>query len=155
MSSFKINKIATFFSTSFGIGYISRFPGTLASFIILIPIWFLKKNFTIDIVILILIFFTFFSLIIIHLALTELKCKDPSFIILDEYIGQAFSLIFCEEQILQYFVAFILFRFFDIVKPFPISYFDNLNNSFGVVFDDVIAGIFSGILTFLIFKWII
>ena len=60
----------------------------------------------------------------------------------DEHIGQSISLIFCDQEIIDYLISFCLFRFFDIVKPFPINLVDNnLKNAFGVVFDDVLAGI--------------
>ena len=56
-----------------------------------------------------------------------------------------------EETFLYYIYIFILFRFFDIKKPFPISYFDkNQKNSFGVIMDDVMAGLYV-VLTLIIF----
>ena len=73
------------------------------------------------------------------------KKKDPSYIVIDEHIGQAVALLFCNETILNYLLAFILFRFFDILKPFPINYFDRIDNSFGIIADDIAAGLISGI----------
>lgn len=66
---------------------------------------------------------------------------DPKYVVCDEYIGQAIALIFCDQRILDYFIAFLIFRLLDIFKPFPISYFDNIKNRFGVVLDDVVAGL--------------
>ena len=79
--------------------------------------------------------------------------KDPKEIIIDELIGQSIPIYLYEishgtekspdEAIIFYFICFILFRFFDILKPFPVSYFDkNYKNSFGVIMDDVCAGFY-------------
>ena len=87
--------------------------------------------------------------------------KDPSEIVIDEFIGQSIPIYLYEishgtskdlkEAVLFYLYIFILFRFFDIKKPFPINFFDKkFRNSFGVIFDDVIAG-FYVVLTLIIF----
>ena len=79
--------------------------------------------------------------------------KDPKEIIIDELIGQSIPIYLYEishgtekssdEAIIFYSICFVLFRFFDIVKPFPVSYFDkNYKNSFGVIMDDVCAGFY-------------
>ena len=87
--------------------------------------------------------------------------KDPKEIVIDEVIGQSIPIYMYEiahgttkdsqEAILFYLYMFILFRFFDIKKPFPINYFDKkFKNSFGVIFDDVVAG-FYVVLTLVVF----
>ena len=87
--------------------------------------------------------------------------KDPKEIVIDEFIGQSIPIYLYEmahgaiknsqESALFYFYIFILFRYFDIKKPFPVSYFDKkFKNSFGVIFDDVIAGLYV-VLTLIIF----
>ena len=79
--------------------------------------------------------------------------KDPKEVIIDEFIGQSIPIYIYEishgtekspdEAIIFYGVCFILFRFFDIAKPFPVSFFDkNFKNSFGVIMDDVCAGFY-------------
>ena len=70
---------------------------------------------------------------------------------MDEFIGQFTALLFCNGTFSAYIVAFIIFRIFDILKPFPISFFDKLNNSFGVLMDDIIAGLFSGIIVYFLY----
>ena len=131
--------------TGLGIGNIPFFPGTLASFSILPLVWFLKKNYGVTYFLIFLIFYFLISLILIKKCIEKEKKKDPSYIVIDEHIGQAVALLFCNETIESYLLAFILFRFFDILKPFPISYFDNINNSFGIIADDITAGLFAGI----------
>tara|TARA_B100000941_G_C28134309_1_gene364508 strand:- start:48 stop:395 length:348 start_codon:yes stop_codon:yes gene_type:complete len=90
--------------------------------------------------------------------------KDPKEIVIDEFIGQSIPIYLYEishntfkdskEAVLFYLYIFILFRFFDIKKPFPINFLDRkFKNSFGVIFDDVIAG-FYVVLTLIIFMTI-
>lgn len=137
--------------TSFGIGYLTKFPGTLASFIILFPLWFLLKiNILLLILgLLILLTVSFFA---VSYVLKFSYDKDPSHIIIDEYIGQSVAIIFCEQNILEFLTAFLLFRFFDIIKPFPINYFDKQNTAFGLLFDDILAGFITGVIVYLIFR---
>ena len=146
-----IRKLTLNFCTSWGIGYLTKFPGTLASFVILFPLWFLLK---LDILFLIsgLIFLIIISFFTVKCVLTDIKDKDPSYIVIDEYIGQGIAILFCEQNILEFVSAFFLFRFFDIIKPFPISYFDKQNTSFGLLMDDVTAGLIAGIITYFFFK---
>ena len=140
-----MNLISRLFCTGFGIGNLPLFPGTLASLSILPVVWFFKQNYGIINFLIFLVFYFFISLILIKICLKKEKKKDPSYIVIDEHIGQAVALLFCNETILNYLLAFLLFRFFDILKPFPISYFDRINNSFGIIADDIVAGLIAGI----------
>ena len=89
------------------------------------------------------------------------KNKDPKEVVIDEFIGQSIPIYLYEiahgtmkssqEAILFYLYIFILFRYFDIKKPFPVSYIDKkFKNSFGVIFDDIVAGLYV-VLTLIIF----
>ena len=106
----------------------------------------------------IIFIFSFFS---VSIYIKDNENKDPKEIIIDEFIGQSIPIYLYEishgtnksadDAIIFYGVCFVLFRFFDIIKPFPINYFDKkFKNSFGVIFDDVIAG-FYVVLTLIIF----
>ena len=79
--------------------------------------------------------------------------KDPKEVVIDEFIGQSIPICLYEiahegtketdRVLIFYFVMFILFRIFDISKPFPVSYYDKaFKNSFGVIMDDVCAGLY-------------
>ena len=135
------DKIPDQFCSSFGLGYISKFPGTLASIVILPVVWLIKSSFGLSTLLFFIFFFSILSYFFIALSINKKKDKDPSSIIVDEYIGQSIALIYCNEVILEYLIAFILFRFFDIVKPFPINLLNKIKNAFGVLIDDVVAGI--------------
>ena len=96
----------------------------------------------------------------------EFEQKDASQIVIDEVIGQSIPIFFIEyivysqtqsfgADIYLYVISFFLFRFFDILKPFPIRYFDkNYKNSFGILFDDVLAGVYSLIVLLLLVKFL-
>ena len=94
-----------------------------------------------------------FSFKAVALYIKDNANKDPKEVVIDEFIGQSIPICLYEiahkgpkemDQVLTiYFVIFILFRIFDIVKPYPVSYYDkNFKNSFGVIMDDVCAGLY-------------
>ena len=93
------------------------------------------------------------SLYAVNIFIKDLDNKDPKEIVIDEFIGQSLPICLYEiahegaketSQILTfYFIMFILFRIFDIAKPYPVSYYDkNFKNSFGVIMDDICAGLY-------------
>ena len=95
----------------------------------------------------------FISLYAVSIFIKDLDNKDPKEIVIDEFIGQSIPICLYEathdipketDQVLKfYFIMFILFRIFDIAKPFPVSFYDkNFKNSFGVIMDDVCAGLY-------------
>ena len=150
-----IKTLNTLFVTMFGLGKVSKIPGTFGSLATIIILYFffhiinLPKNLILLVLIVILIL-SFFS-ISLHIKNTE--NKDPKEVIIDEFIGQSVPIYLYEishgtvkssdEAIFFYAICFVLFRFFDIIKPFPVSYFDkNFKNSFGVIMDDVCAGFY-------------
>ncbi len=151
-------KLAKFIATLFFVGRAKIAPGSIAS--LLTTIVFYMFAMKLDYVILLIIIFvtTIVSFFAIHVYTTDFKEKDRSEIVIDEVVGQFVSLsplLFFEEkfppEIFTCFMSFIFFRFFDIVKPYPIYLFDRMNNTFGVIFDDILAGIFSAFLLTLTF----
>ena len=139
----------------FGLGKIPKIPGTFGSLATVIVLYFLFHilNISSNIILvgLIIIFIYSFSAIASHIK--DNKNKDPKEIIIDELIGQSIPIYLYEishgtekspdEAIIFYCICFVLFRFFDIAKPFPVSFFDkNFKNSFGVIMDDVCAGFY-------------
>ena len=139
----------------FGLGRIGFIPGTFGSLatVILLFICFHILNISSDIILLVLLITFAYSFIAIKNHTKDSKNKDPGEIIIDEFIGQAIPIYLYEishgtekatdQAIIIYTICFVLFRFFDIKKPFPVSYFDKKQkNSFGVVMDDVCAGFY-------------
>ena len=141
-----------FIATLGGLGKIPIAPGTFGSIFAWFVFIFLSHYIN-------MIFLTFavgiFSVWICEKISKDLVIKDHKSIVIDELVGTWISLLpvlFIAddryERIIYAAIALILFRFFDILKPYPISFFDKeYKNGLGIVLDDVIAGIFSGILS--------
>ena len=150
-----INKINFLFVTLFGIGKIKKIPGSLASLVTTLFLFFLFHilNISPNIVLISVIIIFFISLYAVNIFIKNLENKDPKEVVIDEFIGQSIPLCLYEvahnvpketSEILKfYFIMFILFRIFDITKPFPVSYYEkNFKNSLGVIMDDVCAGLY-------------
>ena len=150
-----IKNFNTLFVTMFGLGKLPKIPGTFGSLATVIVLYYffhiLNMSANIILIGLIIIFIYSFSAISAHIKDSE--NKDPKEVIIDEFIGQSIPIYLYEishgtekspdEAIIFYGICFILFRFFDIAKPFPVSFFDkNFKNSFGVIMDDVCAGFY-------------
>ena len=156
-----IDKIGLVLLTLFGIGHIKYAPGTVASFVTCL-IYYSLISIKINFIYLLIIFLILliYSIILIDKLSHHFKEKDPKEIVIDEFIGQSIPLIFMSEYIISsknpllFFLAFFLFRFFDILKPFPINIIDKkMKNGLGVMLDDIIAGIYTSI-TILIFGYV-
>jgi phosphatidylglycerophosphatase A len=136
--------------TLFGIGKLPA-SGTFGSFFTLLIYFILQKYFNNLTIIILLIFVTLYSLIFLNKAIKNFKQKDPKEIVIDEYIGQMIPLIACGNNIYLILVAFISFRFFDITKIYPANIFDKkIEGPLGVIGDDIIAGIYSLMIIFII-----
>ena len=151
-----MKKINVLISTFFGYGYLTKMPGTVTSLVTTIFVYIAYEHLGYTDLKFSIIFFTllfFYSFYAVKDAESEFKNKDPRQIVIDEVLGQAMPLILIlylsqTNQLslaieIYYVLSFIFFRFFDILKPFPVSYFDkNFKNSFGVIMDDVCAGLY-------------
>ena len=158
-----IKTINYLFVTFFGIGSFRFAPGTITSLVTIVFLYSLfhiinLPNKSIFIILLIIFIYSFYA-VSEYIKFNE--NKDPKEVVIDEFIGQCIPIYLYEishgtvkdaqEAVLFYLYIFILFRFFDIKKPFPINFFDKkFKNSFGVIIDDVIAGLYV-VLTLIIF----
>ena len=150
-----IKKINYLFISLFGIGSLNKIPGSIASLATTIFLFFLFHLLKIspNIILVIVIIVFFISLYSVNIYIKNLDDKDPKVIVIDEFIGQSIPICLYEiahegpketsEILTFYFIMFILFRIFDITKPYPVNYYDkNFKNSFGVIMDDVCAGLY-------------
>tara|TARA_B100001029_G_scaffold169060_1_gene163629 strand:+ start:125 stop:619 length:495 start_codon:yes stop_codon:yes gene_type:complete len=150
-----IKRINFLFVTLFGIGKIKKIPGSIASLVTTLFLYFLFHILFIssNIVLIFIIIIFFISLFAVNIFIKNLDNKDPKEVVIDEFIGQSIPICLYEiahegaketNQVLTYyFVMFILFRIFDITKPFPANYYEkNFKNSLGVIMDDVCAGLY-------------
>ena len=136
--------------TLFGIGKLPA-SGTFGSFFTLLIYFILQKYFNNLTIIILLIFVTLYSLIFLNKTIKNFKQKDPKEIVIDEYIGQMIPLSICGNNIYLILVAFISFRFFDIAKIYPANIFDKkIEGPLGIIGDDIIAGIYSLTIIFII-----
>ena len=165
------SKLGNLVLTMFGVGYISKLPGTIASLITCLIFYIFCFFFSIkNILIPFIIFLIIISIFSIFFINKIYKNEDSKEIVIDEFVGQNIpllawyngdlnsSVIFSKYGLDLYsleiwiILSFILFRFFDILKPFPINLVDNrIKNGFGVIFDDIVAGIFSTATLYIIF----
>ena len=158
-----IKHINFLFVTFFGVGTIRYAPGSITSLITAVFLFSLFHilNLSNTLILIILISIFFYSFIAVANYIKDNTNKDPKEVVIDEVIGQSIPIYMYEvahgttkdynEAILFYIYIFVLFRFFDIKKPFPINFFDKkFKNSFGVIFDDVVAGLYV-VLTLIIF----
>ena len=142
------------------IGKIKHAPGTIASLITCFVFFLLINTLNIFTIFLITLIIFFYSFIAINNSFEEFDKDDPQEIVIDEVIGQMLPLIaipiyetLYPLPIIYYCIsAFLLFRLFDIWKPYPINYVDNnIKGSLGIMLDDIFAGIFSTIILSVIF----
>ena len=141
--------------TMFGLGKIKFMPGTFGSLATVIFLFYLfhTLNISSNIILtgwMIIFIYSFYA---VSMHTKNSKNKDPGEIIIDEFLGQSIPIYLYEishgttkednEAIIYYALFFILFRYFDIMKPFPVNFFDkNFKNSFGVIMDDICAGFY-------------
>ena len=133
-------------------------PGTFGSITAWIIFVYLSHFISMINMLILTILFFILSIWICSEASKDLENKDHKSIVIDELVGMWIALLPVlviansqYERTVYALVALILFRFFDILKPFPISYFDkNYKNGFGIVIDDVISGLIAIIPSYLI-----
>ena len=141
--------------TMFGLGKIKFMPGTFGSIATVIFLFYLfhTLNISSNIIFIGWIIIFIYSFYAVSTHTKDSKNKDPGEIIIDEFLGQFIPIYLYEishgttkesdEAVIYYLIFFILFRYFDIMKPFPVSFFDkNFKNSFGVIMDDICAGLY-------------
>ena len=144
-----MNKIISIFTTLFGIGYSPIAPGTIGSILSIVFLYFLIKFVSYSFLVIIFLIILFTSLKLIEKYSNLLKSHDSSTIVIDEFLGIFLIIIFYDylkfaNDFIMFLLILILFRFFDILKIFPINWVDkNIKNSFGVVLDDLLAGVYS------------
>mgnify|MGYP001225076409 FL=1 len=139
----------------FGLGKISKIPGSIASLftVLILFILFHVMEISPNLMLFLIILVVIVAIFSINIFIKDYDDKDPKEVVIDEFIGQSIPVCLYEiahqdtksvsEVLTFYFIMFIMFRIFDIAKPYPVSYYDkNFKNSFGVIMDDVCAGLY-------------
>ena len=159
-----INKLNSIFVTFFGIGKIKKIPGTFASLATTLLLFFLFHilNVSPNIILFAVIIIFLISLYAVNIFIKDLSNKDPKEVVIDEVIGQSIPLYLYEishniskdsnDALKFYLIIFILFRFFDIAKPWPIRDLERrLSGGVGIMLDDLVAAAFT--VACLMFVW--
>lgn len=145
-----MNKIYKFFATGFGVGCIPGAPGTYGT-VVGAGLYLLICDLPLFSYILFCAAFLFFSVWIISKALPQFSSEDPCPIVIDEMAGFFVTMIGLPFTWLNLGLGFVLFRFFDILKPPPIRTIDrNVKGAWGIVLDDIAAGILACITIWII-----
>ena len=145
---------ARLIATGFGLGHLPIAPGTWASLASLPLAWLIVQNFgqlgLASAALIALVGGIWASNITENLT----GEKDPSSVVIDEIAGQWITLIAVAPDLILYGAGFVLFRVTDIFKPWPVSWAEGLPGGFGVMMDDVLAGVYAGIGVYLLSLWL-
>ena len=140
-----MRKITLFFSSVFGLGYISKAPGTVSSVgAALLWYFFAPEDYFIQAFVIIVAVFA--SIVFSSAAEKIYKTTDDGRITIDELAGMWISLAFLPKTALFAILGFVLFRFFDIKKPWIIDKAQKFKGGLGITADDVVAGVFANII---------
>ena len=143
-----------FLATGFYSGKLPKCPGTWGSIAAFLP-WFFMRNLPLSSYLSVLGVVFIVGCILAGSAEKILDLADAGPIVIDEFLGMFIALIAVPDQPVAWVLAFILFRLFDVLKPFPVSWFDQrIHGGFGIMMDDVVAGLYAlASLQILLFIW--
>lgn len=151
-----MKKLAFLLSTLFYVGYFPKVPGTIGSLVSLPVIFYICYKFGFFGLLITIIISFIVAMISVNKVLKYTK-HDPGFVVIDEFIGQSVTFLLIANSlvlntnVIVYIIGFILFRIFDITKPYPVCYADKkIQNAFGVILDDIFAGIYATIILYFI-----
>jgi len=144
------NRLVLLFASALGLGYLPLMPGTFGTFLGALIFYFLAKT-QLWGYILGTIAILGLSFWLADRAEQILKIRDPQIVVIDEVVGYLIAMMSFPPEWKFMLAGFILFRFFDIAKIWPASFFDrSVKRGFGVVMDDVAAGVYANICLHLI-----
>ncbi len=145
-----MKSLSKIIATFFGVGYFPVAPGTLTSLIVVLLYKFYLHSLSWPIYLLLLFFLFSVGIFTSTKYSLEIKKHDPRRIVIDEAFGQLLVLFQIGESWgtgwLPLLSCFLLFRIFDIIKPFPIKKVETLPNGWGIVMDDLVAAVYAGVI---------
>ncbi len=142
--------IHEFIATGFYVGRIGPAPGTLGT-LLGIPVVHLA-SFNQWTILLALVVVFLIGLVTSQQVITVSGEEDPEEVVIDEIAGYVACFLFVEPSLKAYVLAFVLFRVIDIFKPFPVNLFERFPGAYGVMLDDVVAGVMTSVILFLLLK---
>ncbi len=145
LSKLSLKNPIHFLALGFGSGLAPKAPGTFGTLAAL-PLYFIMMNLSLPVFIVITLFITVVGFWICDIAAKDMQVHDHGAIVWDEVAGMLITMIAAPVGLLPLVVGFALFRFFDIIKPWPIKLLDrHVKGGFGIMIDDVLAGVFAAI----------
>ena len=142
-------KAILFIACGFGTGFAPFAPGTFGSLLGILA-YFIIQLFNWQIQIILVAALIIIAVITSHMAAKVLQKQDPGSIVIDEIAGQVITLWGVEFTLINVIAGFILFRFFDIIKPYPIKKLEKrVPGGAGIVVDDLLAGVYARIIMLL------
>ena len=146
------------FLSFFGLGFSPKAPGTVGTLGI-VPVLFYLSQINVPKIFFIpfIIIVTCFSCYITDVVQKKMELHDPQWIVIDEVLGMMVTWLFSSKSgVVPFLIMFALFRFFDIVKIWPASYFDKkVHHGSGTIIDDIVSGIYAGITYYFIEKYLL
>ena len=140
-------KFSEIICTVLYIGKLPHAPGTFGSIAALVCWFFIKPSLSDPLFLLITGGIFFLGIACSEIIVSAGNVKDPQFIVIDEWVGMWISLYLVPHEIIWGLVSFFFFRLFDIFKPGPVQVMDDMDDSIGVMMDDVVAGILACLVT--------
>jgi len=125
--------------TWFGCGFVPIAPGTFAS-LATVPVVFLLRNVHFITKLAVLLVIIIIAIIVAEKAQAIFNDNDPKEVVIDEVSGMLIAALFIPFTWKPIGIAFVLFRIFDIAKPFPIRKLEKIKGGIGIVLDDIVAG---------------
>lgn len=143
-----LKRLDILFLSFFGVGFLPKAPGTwgtLATLPFLYGLGMFNPPYILFIPFIIIM--TIISSFIADIVQKKFNLHDPQFIVIDEVLGMTTAWLFIQKHnLLHLFILFALFRFFDIIKVWPASYFDKeMDHGAGTILDDIVSGVFAGV----------
>ncbi|MEQ9423702.1 MAG: phosphatidylglycerophosphatase A [Cyclobacteriaceae bacterium] len=145
-------KLYKFLATGFGSGYSPIAPGTAGAFVGILmllgwqqitPVGYQEAHNFIPLIV-VTIIFNFIGVFVTN-KVEPLWGKDPSRVVIDEIVGMWIAVLFVPQTLTNLIIGFFLFRFFDIAKPLGIRKLEKIDGGWGVMLDDVLAGIYANL----------
>lgn len=138
-----MNQLIMALATGLYVGKIGKAPGTWGSLAAFLP-WFFIKDLPLPTYLLVLMVVFIVGFFVSGSAEKILDSPDAGCIVIDEILGMLITLIAAPQHPAAWILGFVLFRIFDIFKPFPVSWFDQqIHGGFGIMMDDIIAGLYA------------
>ncbi len=135
-----------FFLSAFGLGFLPWTPGTWGSLGGLVLVYFISSVPVVDLIVFFILLLVTVTFLTRYFKMMQEKEKDPQFVVMDEVLGILVTFLSLPITWITALIGFVLFRFFDIVKPFGIRRLEKIEGAWGVILDDLVAGLFAHII---------